>query len=126
VVPVSSPFRTVSDLVRILVALPGVERERRRLSLHQAVTSNRSRGASAGIRSGKSRAIFQRLIGAIDRRFPGGPNCVRRSLLEMRLDAGAARERLFAGFKAGGGASSGHAWLESHQQKRTFDAVITI
>jgi hypothetical protein len=46
----------------------------------------------------------------------------------MSLDSSAAQERLLAGFKAGGGYQSGHAWLESDvsQPQRSFDAVITI
>jgi hypothetical protein len=44
----------------------------------------------------------------------------------MSLDAGAASERLLAGFKAGGRRASGHAWLESHAVTERYDAVISI
>jgi hypothetical protein len=42
------------------------------------------------------------------------------------LDAGAGRERLLAGFKAGGVLGSGHAWLESQPVTERYDAVIPI
>jgi hypothetical protein len=70
---------------------------------------------------------LKRAIAAVDARYPGGPNCVRRSLLEMALDRGAAGESLFAGFKAGGGKQTGHAWLASDPTPvERYDAVLTI
>lgn len=114
------------ELVRILRVLPSVELSRRSLSLHQSVGRVRSSAAGANRRSAEARKVLRRAIVAVDARMPGGANCVRRSLLEMRLDAGAARERLFAGFRAGGVPKSGHAWLESHPNQETFDAVISI
>jgi hypothetical protein len=46
----------------------------------------------------------------------------------MSLDPAAAADTLMAGFKAGGGEGSGHAWLASRPdpERRTFDAVISI
>ena len=46
----------------------------------------------------------------------------------MSLDAGAAREKLLAGFVSGGGKKSGHAWLEFESGPKVdkFDAVIAI
>jgi len=57
--------------------------------------------------------------------MPNGPNCLRRSLLEMSLDRGAAQEKLLAGYKAGGLVGSGHAWLESESTSERYDAVIS-
>jgi hypothetical protein len=119
-------YLLLCEVVRILSVLPSVEVSRRSLSLHQSVGQVRSRAVGAALRSEEARALLRRAIAAVDARMPGGANCVRRSLLEMRLDAGAARERLFAGFRAGGVPKSGHAWLESHPSQETFDAVISI
>ena len=115
----------IGDLFRVLGALPLVEWRRRRLSLHHAVARARAQSVRRG-RSAVERARLQRVIGAVDARMPGGANCVRRALLEMSLDAGAAGERLFAGLKSGGGPRSGHAWLESHSVSESYDAVITV
>jgi hypothetical protein len=113
------------DLLRVLGALPIVEWRRRRLSLHHAVARARA-GSGRPSRSRADRARLQRWIGAVDARMPGGANCVRRALLEMTLDGAAAREKLFAGLKSGGGPRSGHAWLESHPVRETYDAVIAV
>lgn len=77
-------------------------------------------------RTAEARTRLKRVIGAIDRRLPGGKNCVRRALLEMALDGGAARERFFAGLQKGGRSGSGHAWLESDSVTDRYDAVIAI
>ena len=69
---------------------------------------------------------LKRVIGAVDRRLPGGKNCVRRALLEVALDGAAAREQFFAGLHMGGGPGSGHAWLESDSPTDRYDAVIAI
>jgi hypothetical protein len=114
------------EVARVLRALPRTEARRRRSSLHHAVAAARARAANAPARTDEARARLRRAIALVDRGVVGGPNCVRRSLLEMTLDAGAARERLFAGFRAGGGAGSGHAWLESQPTQDAFDAVITL
>jgi hypothetical protein len=114
------------DLFRVLGMLPLVEWKRRRASLHSAVAYARARSGANGARSGAGRARLQRLIRAVDARMPDGGNCVRRALLEMSLDAGAARERLYAGLRTGGGPKSGHAWLESHGATEAYDAVIAV
>jgi hypothetical protein len=116
---------TLRELVRVLFAVTRVEIHRRRSSLHQAVEVIRS-GASHRRRSAGERARLRRAIGIVDARLPGGPNCVRRSLLEMALDRGAANEKLLAGFVSGGGPKSGHAWLESERVLGRYDAVISI
>ena len=86
----------------------------------------RDGGMRRTIRSLAGRIRLRRLIGAIDRRSPGGQNCVRRALLEMALDGGAAREQFFAGLRKGGGSGSGHAWLASETPIERYDAVIAI
>lgn len=96
------------------------------MSLHRAVAVARSGGLELGARSPAARTRLKRVIGAVDRRLPGGQNCVRRALIEMALDGGAARERFFAGLQTGGGPGSGHAWLESDSATERYDAVIAI
>ncbi len=83
-------------------------------------------GVARGARSPAARRRLKRLIGAVDRRLPGGQNCVRRALIEIALDGGAARERFFAGLQLGGRPGSGHAWLESDPATERYDAVIAI
>ena len=121
-----APASLLLALVRSLLALPRIEADRRDLSLHDAVAKARRRATGRSVRTAQARAALRRAIGIVDRLAPGGPNCVRRSLLEMSLDAGAASERLLAGFKSGGGPKSGHAWLESHPNTDRFDAVVTL
>jgi hypothetical protein len=118
--------RMVAEIARVVVALPEVEANRRLTSPQRAAHAARRRALRAPLRSMEARERLRRAIAAVDRCMPGGGNCLRRSLLEMTLDAGAANERLLAGFKAGGAAASGHAWLESHAVVEYYDAVISI
>jgi hypothetical protein len=117
---------TLVELARVVFAVPRVELERRRLSLHHAVTAVRRRSSYRVARSTEARRRLRRAIALVDARLPDGPNCVRRSLLEMALDGGAAREKLMAGFVSGGGRKSGHAWLETESVAFKYDAVISI
>jgi hypothetical protein len=103
-----------------------VEKRRRESSLHSAVADARERGLRWHARSSADRARLRRIISRVDRHLPGGANCVRRALLEMTLDSGAAGERLLAGFRTGGSAGSGHAWLDSETPADRYDAVIAI
>jgi hypothetical protein len=116
---------TLREILRVVLIVPRVELERRQSSLHRAVDTIR-RHASPRRRSLEARGRLRRAIAIVDARLPGGPNCVRRSLLEMALDRGAADEKLFAGFVSRGGLKSGHAWLESELVQRRYDAVIAI
>lgn len=116
----------VFEVLRVAGALPTVELMRRTVGLHGAVDRARKRGMTRTARSPESRRALKRVIAALDRRWPGGGNCVRRSLAELALDSGAASERFFAGFRAGGGLQSGHAWLESEAPRESYDAVVSI
>jgi len=103
-----------------------VEKERTTISLHAAVASARQRSRRRPARSSLARAQLRRAIAFVDSRFFREPNCVRRALLEMTLDRGAAREPLLAGFMAGGGPKSGHAWLLSDPVSQRYDGVLSI
>jgi hypothetical protein len=74
------------------------------------------------VRDARARARLQWLIRAVDRLFPSGPNCYRRALVEIGIDAGAAAERLHMGLSAFGGRDSGHAWLTSSPGTERYDA----
>jgi hypothetical protein len=115
-----------AEIARVVTVLPEVESNRRLSSPQRAARSARRRAVNAPTRSAEGRDRLRRAIAVVDRWMPGGGNCLRRSLLEMALDAGAARERLLAGFRAGGVPASGHAWLESHAVTNTYDAIIPI
>ena len=59
--------------------------------------------------------------------MPTGPNCLRRALLEMRLDGGAAGEPLRIGLQKSGGFGSGHAWLDGSDPEAThYDAEFVL
>jgi hypothetical protein len=109
--------------------LPAIERTRRRVGLHEAVASSRRIGSGQPARHGADRQRLRRVISIVDRCLPDGGNCVRRVLLEMALDAGAARETFLAGLRSEGGPKSGHAWLASQRPQPPddrYDAVISI
>jgi hypothetical protein len=116
----------VAEIVRVLVQIPEVEVNRRLTSPQKSARAARRRAVRAPARSSEDRERLRRAVAVVDRWMPGGGNCLRRSLLEMSLDAGAARERLLAGFKAGGAPASGHAWLESQPVSERYDAIIPI
>jgi hypothetical protein len=101
----------LGDLVRVLAVVPYVEWGRKRRGPGPLTATLRKRGAAALARSQERRIVLRKLIGAVDARMPGGPNCYRRALIEMSLDAGAAREPLSLGLRPHGGPKSGHAWL---------------
>jgi hypothetical protein len=114
------------EVAAVLLATPLIEYRRRTASVHHAVAFARERARSRPVRASEARQQLRRAIAFVDARFPGGGNCVRRSLLEIALDRGAAGEKMFAGFKAGGKPHSGHAWLESHAVSERYDAIVTV
>ena len=116
----------LAEFARICRRLPIVERNRRAIGLHGAVAGSRRLGAEERARPERDRDRLRRLISVVDRCLPDGGNCVRRALLEMALDGGAAREAFLAGLQSDGGPGSGHAWLASQQTRDRYDAVISI
>lgn len=91
------------------------------------VRSLRLRGLHGALRGKRARARLQRTIRFVDRFFPSGPNCYRRALVEIAMDAGAAAEPLHMGLQAEGGLNSGHAWLESAPDpSRSYDAEFVV
>ena len=117
----------LADCVRVAVAVPYVEWGRKHRGPGPLAETLRHRGAASLFRNEERRAILRRLIGAVDARMPGGPNCYRRALLEIGLDAGAAREPLKMGLQPHGGPKSGHAWLgEPQPGAPSYEALFEI
>jgi hypothetical protein len=103
-----------------------VEGMRKRESLHAAVRLARGLSARAPARGTAERRVLRRAISIVETLLFGGSNCVRRSLMELALDQGAASEPFVAGFRRSGGPRSGHAWLASDGDNGSYDAVVTI
>jgi hypothetical protein len=112
------------ELARVLVALPGVERARRREAPGPLLARLRARGRAARPRDGASRARLARAIGWVDRRAPGGPRCLRRALLRVALDADAARAPVLFGLDLGEG--KGHAWVDGTEERGRFDVEFPV
>jgi hypothetical protein len=117
---VAEPFG--KEVVAVLGVLRKVERERRERSPEEAVASARRRGEGASLRGPIGRARLLRAIGWVDAAMPGGGNCYRRTLLELSLDAGAARETIVFGLDVG---RTGHVAFEGRED-RTFDVAYAI
>jgi hypothetical protein len=90
----------------------------------------RDLGKNAKTRSVGDRRALVGMIAIIDRLWYGGPNCYRRVLLEIAMDAGAAREVVKMGFRSSGGQGSGHAWLGEavaiEGRRQHYDAIVSI
>lgn len=114
------------DAVRVVRALPRVELGRMFEGPAPLVGRLRVRSVRRRRRTDRERIQLKRVIAWIDARMPGGGNCLRRALLEIALDPGAASETLFLGLRADGGAKSGHAWLGADGDGRSYDAVISL
>lgn len=111
------PFRR--EVVRVARIVREVERRRLSDGPEAIIRDLRARGAREKKRGAIGRARLRRAIGWIDAFFSGGPNCFRRTLLELALDAGAARERLVFGLDVG---RTGHVTFKGRED-RTFDVV---
>src|SRR5262249_35045547 len=83
-------FRRCREVAEVLVVAGRVEHARSRRGPLPLVTALRARGLRARRRDDADRDHLRRVIGVVDRCFPGGGNCYRRALVEMALDAGAA------------------------------------
>jgi hypothetical protein len=85
----AEPFRR--EIIRVARIVRDVERRRLEGGPEAIVRDFRARGVREKRRGPIGRARLRRAIGFIDAFFPGGANCFRRTLLELALDAGAAR-----------------------------------
>ncbi len=112
-------IREVADVLRVF---PRVEALRRRTGPSSAAVALREEARSAPRRDALGRVRLGRAIGLCDRLVPWGGGCYRRTLLEIALDAGAASEPLFLGFRG----KDGHAWLERVSPGERYDTVVTV
>ena len=119
---------TLFDLAQVCWSLPSVEWSRRYAGPRPAAAAARAKGLENPGRSIEARARLQRSIRWVDALVPGGRDCYRRALLEMTLDAGAAREPLMLGLRADGRPRSGHAWLASAPDgaRGDYDCVLSV
>lgn len=117
---IADPFPL--EVARVTRMVREVDRLRTEGSPKEVVASTRARGANAKVRGPVGRARLRRAIGWVDALVPGGANCYRRVLLEIALDAGAARETVVFGLDVG---RTGHvAFADS--EERTFDVSFAI
>ncbi len=116
----AAPFAV--ELARTLLMIQEAERLRSRKSPEEAVASMRARGQGAHARGHLGRARLRRAIGWADAMFPNGGNCLRRVLIELGLDAGAASEPLAFGLDVGG---TGHVAFADAEDLR-FDVVFNL
>jgi SAM-dependent methyltransferase len=112
----------VTELARVIAALPRIERARRSLGPGPLVALVRRHAVGAERRDPASRARLRQVIAICDRLVPFGGGCYRRSLLEIALDAGAAEEPLLLGLRG----EEGHAWLQSSAPAERFDVTFDV
>ncbi|MDB5217078.1 MAG: hypothetical protein JWO86_5005 [Myxococcaceae bacterium] len=116
----AEPF--AMELARVVRHVREVDESRKQATPQRVVDELRARGANAKERGPVGRARLRRAIGWVDAALPGGANCYRRVLLELALDAGAARETVVFGLDVG---STGHVAFEDREE-RTFDVAFAI
>lgn len=117
---IADPFPL--EVARVTRLVREVDRVRSSESPQEVLASMRARGAEGKARGPIGRARLRRAIGWVDALVPGGANCYRRVLLEVALDAGAARETVVFGLDVG---STGHvAFADS--EERSFDVSFAI
>jgi hypothetical protein len=105
------------DFAAAVAAIIDAERSRRRdEGPGAAVPRFRARGHLKRRRDPEALARLQRVIGIADRYLPGGPNCYRRVLAEISLDAGSAGEPMHMGLTRGQATFAGHAWLGDRRE----------
>jgi hypothetical protein len=110
------------EIVRTLRVVSEAEQLRLRNEPERAVRAMRERGRWRTKRGAVGRARLRRAIGWVDAAFAGGPNCFRRTLVEIGLDAGAAEETLVFGLDVG---RTGHVALKDSEDSK-FDVSFEI
>lgn len=111
-----------AELLHVARMVRKVDAVRATLPPREALSAMRTRGRHAKARGPIGRARLRRAIGWIDAMLPGTASCYRRILLEVALDAGAARETVVFGLDVG---STGHVAFE-HREERSFDVSFAI
>lgn len=107
-----------TEVARVLRVVAAVERARRLGSPKEAVAAARRRATKT--RGPVGRARLRRAIGWVDAAMR--ENCFRRVLLELTLDAGAAKERIVFSLDVG---RTGHVAFEGREDA-VFDVAFTM
>jgi hypothetical protein len=117
-----------SDLFVVAALSVPIDRARKREGPKHLIARLRRRGLASRRRDARGRRLLGRIVSGVDRFFPGGPNCYRRVLLEVALDAGAAEEPVSFALRVGGGPGTGHAWLGrvDHHPPPGYDAIFEL
>jgi hypothetical protein len=129
--PAARAERATSFVVEVARAarLRGAaESARLREPPERAVAAMRGLGHACRTRGPIGRARLRRAIGWVDALSPRGPNCFRRVLLELALDAGAAGETLVFGLDVD---ATGHVAFEGAEDaedgdEQAFDVAFRI
>ncbi len=116
----AEPFTV--EVARVARRVRAVDARRLHDAPERVLTELRASGATMQRRGPIGRARLRRAIGWVDAMVPGGPNCLRRVLLEVALDEGAANETVVFGLDVG---STGHVAFEDREE-RTFDVAFRI
>ncbi len=126
----TSPTRLalrIADLGLALGLVPAMEVASRLVGPRPLVSALRLVGRRAPARDAAGRAWLQRVLGAVDRRLPGGERCYRRVLCEIALDAGAAGEPLRLGLDGTGALRGGHAWLgDARGREQPYEVELSL
>jgi hypothetical protein len=99
------------DAARVATTLREVERARWVEGPAALIERLRARGLTNAPRSPEARRRLFRVIHHMDRVMKGGPNCYRRSLARVALDAESAREPFVLGLNRTDASARGHAWV---------------
>ena len=116
----AEPF--AAEVARVARRVRAIDARRLHEPPERVLTDLRASGATMKRRGPIGRARLRRAIGWVDAMVPGGPNCLRRVLLEVALDEGAANETVVFGLDVG---STGHVAFEDREE-RTFDVAFRI
>jgi SAM-dependent methyltransferase len=123
------PSRAAADplaieMARVAMKFPLVDRVRRELGPKDAASAARRLGADAPQRDALGRAQLRKAIALCDRAVPRGGGCYRRVLLEVALDAGAAKETIRLGLHKN--ERRGHAWLDRVAPADAYDLTTSL
>ncbi len=116
----AEPF--TAEVARVARRVRAIDARRLHDTPERVLTELRASGSTMKRRGPIGRARLRRAIGWVDAMVPGGPNCLRRVLLEVALDEGAANETVVFGLDVG---STGHVAFEDREE-RTFDVAFRI
>ena len=104
-----------SDAVDAAVLLREIDEARFTEGPAPLLARLRARGAHAPTRSRLRRRWLASAIYRLDRALFSEPNCYRRTLVLMAMDAEAARQPLMLGLDVPDSGATGHAWVRGRE-----------